>query len=196
MPADLLANDGRSSREPSMAHDPGGKVRIALPAGMRGRAEFHGPADCYRPLLWRDWGDHADRFALWIGMNPSTADADFNDPTVAREIARTQDLGLEAYAKCNVMDLRATHPRMLKHASVPPCSDVNLGTIDAYAARAAVIVAAWGALAPALRPYADRVADLLAGRMLLCLGRTQDGSPRHPLYTRRDAPFEVWRRRT
>ncbi|MFG0273752.1 MAG: DUF1643 domain-containing protein, partial [Phycisphaerales bacterium] len=63
-------------------------------------------------------------------------------------------------------------------------------------ARAGIIVCAWGAslqtpASPAPRRVARTLA-LLGARRLLCLGTTQAGHPRHPLYVRGDtrpAPF-------
>ena len=73
----------------TIPHDPGGKVRLVLPDGMRAGATFCGPSNCYRTLLWREWGDEGAPYALWIGMNPSTADATVDDRTVRREIGFT-----------------------------------------------------------------------------------------------------------
>jgi hypothetical protein len=36
------------------------------------------------------------------------------------------------------------------------------------------------------------VTRLFAGRELWCLGTTQDGHPRHPLYVPGEQPFERW----
>ena len=53
------------------------------------------------------------------------------------------------------------------------------------------IVAAWGA-GGKFQARADTVARLFAGRELWCLGTTQDGHPRHPLYVPGEQPFERW----
>jgi hypothetical protein len=172
-----------------MAHDPGGKVRLRLPTDVIGSALFS-PCDRYRHTLSRQW-EPGKRFALWIGMNPSTAEGDVDDPTVRREYLYTRDrLGLGAYAKANVMDYRATNPRALLALSPEErCSGVNLRHIDHLARQASVVIAAWGSLPKMLRPHAEAVEALLhlRGIEVRCLGFTADGSPRHPLYVRRDA---------
>lgn len=174
-------------------HDPGGKVRLPLPAEMRGRATFTGPGDCYRLTLWREWGPEDAPFPLWIGMNPSTADATVDDPTVRREIRFTQSWGFKSYCKTNVSAYRATDPVLLRGVVVRhPC---NHPTILALAGRAARVVLAFGTLKGEMRAAAaELVAGLFAaGIQTWCLGRTGDGSPRHPLYLPKTATLEEWK---
>lgn len=177
------------------AHDPGGKVRLAMLPGCTGKAIM---SECgqYRRALVRWWGP-GNSFALWIGMNPSTADANVDDPTVRREILYTRDrLGLAGLVKCNTMDYRATSPKALLAPGVIPCSAMNLPSILAEAGNAAVVIMAHGALPKALRRHADDVADGLdrLGIQMNCLGTTADGSPRHPLYVKRVTPLQPYRR--
>ncbi|MDB5412096.1 MAG: hypothetical protein JWR10_431 [Rubritepida sp.] len=181
----------------AVPHDPGGKVKLPMLIGMRGGAEFcggdGGAGDAYRPILWRRWGAENAPPALFIGMNPSTASGEVDDPTVRREITRCMGWGIKAYVKCNVSDYRATDPKALRYAS-PLSSARNLPTILDWAARAERVVLAFGALPPPMRLLAlDMVAALRAnGVRLMCLGLTADLSPRHPLYLRGDAPLVEW----
>lgn len=168
------------------AHDPGGKVRTKLANGMFGWAHFS-ECDRYRHVLGRYWGDSPEEFslepyALWIGMNPSTATAEVNDPTITREIAFTKALGLQCMVKCNVMDYRATKPRDL--IGVQACSPGNVAEIVSHARLAEKVIAAWGEIAPGLRwSYRAVVVQLRRdGVPLWCLGTTKQGFPRHPLY--------------
>jgi hypothetical protein len=167
------------------AHDPGGKVKLPLPAGVTGEAFF---SDCgrYRWLLWRRWPHTGkDGFALWIGMNPSTAAEDVDDPTVKREWTYTRDrLDLGSYAKANVMDYRATHPEDLRAPGIVPQSADNGREIIGNARHAAIVVLAFGALPKPFRRYAAEIVGRLEaeGIALWCMGFTKDGSPRHPLY--------------
>lgn len=115
------------------AHDPGGKVRIRLDESVRGNAFLHGTNECYRTWLTREWsrrpsqhGSMPDNFILWIGLNPSTADASFNDPTINREMDFSMAWDADALVKCNVMDWRATKPEMLLASGVVPCSNLNI----------------------------------------------------------------------
>ena len=184
-------------------HDPGGKVRLPMLPGVDGWARVSDDGR-FRHSLCRDWSlrrftDGRAHYALWIGMNPSTADAEVDDPTIRREIeftkriAAEQMLPVECYWKCNVMDFRATSPKDLVRPGVTPCSDENIVAIRGLADRAAIIVACWGKVHKSLRCYPDRILSELRGRPLWCLGKNADGSPRHPLYLAGDTPLERFR---
>jgi len=165
-------------------HDPGGKVRIGISAETSGDAHFS-PCGRYRVWLSRTFAEvEGDGIALWIGMNPSTASALVDDPTVRRETDFTRRWGLSRYIKTNVMDYRATHPRMLLEDGVVPCSPDNIPAIRDFAAEADVIVLGFGALHPKLLHHGEAVVRALRadGRRLMCLGLTKQGLPRHPLY--------------
>ena len=168
-------------------HDPKGKVRLKLAGDVTGSARFS-PCGRYRPMLTRDLAG-GEGAILWIGMNPSTAAADVDDPTVRRETDFSRRWGYARFVKCNVMDYRATHPKDLTAPGVVPCSPENLPLIRDLAAEAGAVVMAYGALLPALKKYGeDTVSALRAdGRALFCLGLTKAGAPRHPLYMRKDS---------
>lgn len=173
------------SMELNVKHDPGGKVRLALADNIESHAVF---SECerYRVLLSRRW--HSETalpgYVLWIGMNPSTADAKFDDPTVKKERKFTNRWGYAHYVKCNVMDYRATKPKMLLEPGAIPCSEENLKTIIEAAKGASLVVLAFGAPHKKLRIYGERVVDELTkiGIPLFCLAHTKDGLPAHPLY--------------
>lgn len=180
-------------------HDPGGKVEIPLPPGMIGDAEFYGENDQYRPSLARSWNNAGDRLrvVMWIGMNPSTARGDVNDPTILREIGFSKALGFNDYIKCNVMDYRATNPKVLRSPGVNPRSDRNIPTILHYARMVEKIICASG-VPPhkSLAHYAEETYAALReaghGRKMFCLGRTLMGHPRHPLYLKADSALETF----
>ncbi|EIM28603.1 DUF1643 domain-containing protein [Microvirga lotononidis] len=173
-------------------HDPGGKVRIKIQDGIRGSATFS-PCGRYRTVLAREWTDKKDpRFALWIGMNPSIASYEVDDPTVAREQDFTRRWGYSSYVKCNVMDYCVTEQKRLRDPGVIPCSPHNLPAIRDQASRASMIVMGFGAVHPSLQHYADAVCHALIedGHRLWCLAVTKNGSAGHPLYIAADTkPF-------
>lgn len=174
-------------------HDAGGKVKSPLPPGVRGSAVFHGENSEYRTKLCRWVGGETfpSRYVLFIGMNPSTADALVSDPTVSREWAFTQRWGYGGYVKCNIADYRATFPRDLLEPGVTPSSQLNLPTILEEAVRADRVVLCHGKLNRALEAIGRDVVKALRSQnvQMMCFGKNGDGSPKHPLYLRSDAPL-------
>lgn len=172
-------------------HDPGGKVRLALMPGVNGDATFS-PDGRYRQLMRRWLGpEFPERYVLFIGMNPSTADASVNDPTCAREWTFSQREGFDAMVKANVGDYRATHPKMLLEPGVEASSPDNLPAIRKAAAGAGLVVLCHGKLNKALAPAGKALIEALRrdGVPLWCFGTNADGSPKHPLYLRGDTPL-------
>ncbi|AMS03704.1 hypothetical protein SEA_BETTERKATZ_69 [Gordonia phage BetterKatz] len=129
---------------------------------------------------------------LFVMLNPSTADANTDDPTIRRCIGFAAAWDFAQFDVVNLFAYRATDPADLLRARaagddvVGPDNDEHI--VNAHR-RADRTVVAWGAKAPA-----DRVADVvdMLGRGLYCLGTTKDGSPRHPLYVRADTDLVEW----
>jgi len=149
------------------------------------------PCRTYRYVLTRTWGGGPP--AVFVMLNPSTADAMADDPTIRRckQFARRSARG--GLVVVNLFALRATDPRELrKHRD--PVGEDNDWCIREYCAPGALIVAAWGAHG-SLRGRDRAVAGLLrgVGADLRCLGTTAAGAPRHPLYVRGDAPLVSYR---
>lgn len=134
----------------------------------------------HRYTLGRRWGDGPH--AVFVMLNPSTADADQDDPTIRRCVAFARAWGLDGIHVVNLYAWRATQPADLWLAADPvgPENDYFLACAAAEAAHSGLpIIAAWGANA---RP--ERVAHVLTIRgmdRLTALGVTKDGAPKHPL---------------
>ena len=112
-------------------------------------------------------------------LNPSTADAQRDDPTIRRCIRFSRDWGWGALEIVNLYALRATDPQRLRRHRDPVGPD-NDAHILAAAARNGPTIGAWGAFeVDPLRPA--RVLAML-GDGVRCLGLTRAGHPRHPLY--------------
>jgi len=149
----------------------------------------------YRYRLWRRW-DPSVPSMIFVMLNPSTADAEADDPTIRRCVgfARREHCG--GIEVVNLFALRATDPVALHHHPDPE------GPENAQAWRAAwdehpgaTVVAAWGA--KSLRKLPDRKASIYAltrieRRGWQCLGKSKAGFPRHPLFVPGDQPFERW----
>ncbi|MCU7849348.1 MAG: DUF1643 domain-containing protein [Candidatus Thiodiazotropha sp. (ex Lucinoma kastoroae)] len=133
----------------------------------------------YRYSLWRIWQPD-DPYALFIGLNPSTADEYENDPTIRRCIRFAKDWGFGGLYMANLFAIRATKPKIMKahHAPIGIKNDVWLQDL---ARGAGVIVCAWGTHG-SHQGRDQMVKALLSAYGLMCLGTTKDGHPKHPLY--------------
>lgn len=133
-------------------------------------------------------------------LNPSTADAAVDDPTIRRCTGFARAWGYGGLSVVNLYALRAKNPADLKlglrletHDPVGPDNDTFLrDTFITAAQRGMPVIAAWGANATSHR--VDQVAALAAkaGVKFLALGTTRHGAPRHPLYLRRDTEPARW----
>lgn len=146
----------------------------------------------YRYELTRAWGPGA--MVEFIMLNPSTADATANDPTIRRCMSFARLWGYDGILVRNLYAYRATDPKELTRAKDPfgPDNDRYLGVSDA-----ARTIAAWGAN-PAAQFWwhsagnngRPRVIRRRSG--LYCLGLTAAGHPRHPLYVPARATATPW----
>lgn len=168
------------------------QLQLSLdPAPAPRRATFS-PCRRYRYRLEREWGGGGR--ALFVLLNPSTADEINDDPTVRRCWTFAADWGYGQAEVCNLFAWRATDPRGMLAAEEPVGAE-NDSHLLAAAAQASLIVCGWG-VHGARRGRAAAATALLrgAGHTLHALGLTRDGQPRHPLYLPRQAlpvPFGV-----
>lgn len=171
-------------------HDPGGKVRLKLGENVHGAASFSPCGSC-RFFLERWEGERHQPFVFWLGMNPSTADASVDDPTICREWGFTKRFGLNRMVKFNVSPYRATNPRdLMLH---PFESEYQRNLIEGLiiASQADIVVLAHGVLPAIILHWRENWYRGLdqGGIPVRCLGTTKDGHPRHPLYLRKDTPL-------
>lgn len=132
----------------------------------------------YRYTLRRRWGPGPA--AVFIGLNPSTADETQDDATIRRCIRFARAWGFDALCMVNLFAYRATDPAEMTKADNPVGErDINDATLRDVAKEAGVVVAAWG-VHGTHRGRDAEVRALLPGLHYLRL--TKDGHPGHPLY--------------
>ena len=144
---------------------------------MNKGAEFS-PCRRYRYSLLRTW-QPAGGFAMFVGLNPSTADETVDDPTIARCVAFSKAWGFGGLLMTNLFAYRATQPADMK-AQADPVGPENDAYLVRLADQAQVVVAAWGTYGAFLGR--DQQVRGLLGRKLHYLRLTKDGHPGHPLY--------------
>lgn len=144
----------------------------------------------YRYALTRKWDEGAD--LVWVMLNPSTADAREDDPTIRKcqKFARTWGFG--GISVVNLYAYRATNPADLLLAEDPvgPGNDIVLRSVFEEAGN---VMAAWGAT-PVAKLREKEVLALLdeTGRTPYVLRLTKDGHPGHPLYVRDETSPQEW----
>jgi hypothetical protein len=168
---------------------------VRLLPGMKGTANFRGSHRMWLTRRPVDMDDAIRDFALWVGMNPSTAGADEDDMTVRKDIGFTRELGFTAYVKVNVATLIETDPDRLRGLdSYILRHPDNLDVIESFARNAQVVVLSTGALPLAWKGMLDETVAILtaSSKPMLCLGRTVGGWTRHSSRIGYDTAFEVF----
>ena len=153
------------------------------------------PCGTYRYLLHRIFGDVAEGpSCLFVMLNPSTADAMLDDPTIRRCMGFARREGCKRMTVVNLFALRATDPdELMRHAD--PVGPDNYAVVERelrYHLTTGIIIAAWGANWLAAKGQQGIQRALRDGGAAKCLGKTKDGAPRHPLYLKSSQPLEPW----
>lgn len=151
------------------------------------------PCGTYRYELRREPHDKYTTAgpALFIMLNPSTADASLDDPTIRRCRAFARRWDCAGIVVANLYALRATNPADL-WAHADPVGPENDDHLRRLAREYETVVCAWGA--NARHDRVEAVRRIFSGRhhRLMCLGITKAGAPRHPLYIKATQPLIDW----
>jgi hypothetical protein len=138
----------------------------------------------YRYALWRIW-DKSLPLMLIIGVNPSTADAARDDPTIRKCIEMCRGWGYGGFLMGNLYAYRSPKPHVLARVTDPVGRDNDLYLMR-MAKRAETILLAWGNNAALVK---DRRADIVLERLavayrekLRMIATTGAGHPTHPLW--------------
>jgi hypothetical protein len=140
----------------------------------------------FRYRLWRYW-DEAKPPMVFVMLNPSTADAHNDDPTIRKCIGFAKRYGYGGIEILNLYAYRATKPADLKAAGylVGPDNDKHFQAVinsQMESGRNNNWICAWGANARGLSRQTE-VSELLRvnGIRPRALHFTNDGIPAHPL---------------
>ncbi|RYF78888.1 MAG: DUF1643 domain-containing protein [Cytophagaceae bacterium] len=145
----------------------------------------------YRYTLWRIW-DSSKPMIMFIGLNPSTADAELDDPTIRRCIRFATDWEYGGFFMLNLFAFRATDPGDMKKANDPVGLVNNYCLID-IGSRCKDVVFVWGEHG-SHRGRDKQVIAMFPNAW--CMGKNKSGRPKHPLYLRSDTRLEPYRSST
>ena len=148
------------------------------------------PCRKYRYSLWRDWSGlfTQNKYVMFIGLNPSTADEKNDDPTIRRCISYAKAWGFDGLCMANIFAFRATEPKDML-SEVDPVGVENDRYLVELAGKVDLVIAAWGTLGV----HMGR--DETVRSMIDCLHYlrlTKEGYPGHPLYLPKDLRPIKW----
>lgn len=151
----------------------------------------------YRYALSRVW-DTEKSLVLWVMLNPSTADAELDDPTIRRCIQFSKDWGFGGMLVGNLYAFRSTDKRVLYKVK-DPVGPENLATVAFLQTLSTKTIAAFGNdKGPGSRLYWKLIEQAgfnsinTGGPQILCVGHNKDQSPKHPLYVEKKASLTFW----
>ncbi len=135
----------------------------------------------FRYALRRVW-DEAAPLVLFVGLNPSFADADLDDNTSTICINYAKRWGYGGLLLGNLFAYRSTDPTKLYQTS-DPVGKENDHWLKDLQAQSKLVVCAWGAAGS----YQNRDTTVLSFlQNPHCLTILKKGYPGHPLYKRAD----------
>lgn len=161
---------------------------------MTNHVDWGGPNMEYRYTLWRVWDDTLP-YIQYIGLNPSTADENTDDPTIRKCVGFANRLTMPdrtpfgGICMTNLFAWRDTKPEDMKRAADPvgPDNDLYLSEV---ARDAGLIIAAWGNHGTHLGRD-TRVQQMIPGMYTLKINE-KTGQPGHPLYIRYDTELQEY----
>jgi len=129
----------------------------------------------YRYVLWRHWDERPK--AMFIGLNPSTANETKQDNTITKVCKIAAFNGFGGVYMLNLFGIVSAHPEIL--VGHPDPIGKQDGYLDYYSQICSKIVFAWGNFKEARdrsMVIEQRFSDAYA------LHINKNGSPKHPLY--------------
>jgi hypothetical protein len=144
-----------------------------------------------RYSLWRIWDDTLP-LVMFIGLNPSTANEDENDPTIrsVERIAKCNGYG--GFYMMNCFSYVSTNPKGLIIDVVSHCFNNNL--LLEIGSKCKDVVFAWGNFDVVKETGRDKeLCEMFPNAKALFVNK--NGSPKHPLYCKSDTKlieFKCW----
>jgi hypothetical protein len=138
-------------------------------------------SDCrrFRYILWRIWNKDLP-LIMFIGLNPSQANEDDNDPTIRRVINFAKKWSYGGVYMLNCFPIVSTDPSALENVQSFEEEDLlNMKYLLDAGKKCKEIIFAWGTFKEAAERGKSIAGYFSNGKALII---NKDGSPRHPLY--------------
>lgn len=140
-------------------------------------------SDCgkYRYLLMRQWNKDLPSNLYFIGVNPSTADAEKDDPTIKKLICLASAWGYGGFHIVNLFAYRSSDPAVLLTVPNPVGPENDLYLANARKSGGKVVLM-WGSKAKDISARRVEIVFSQFKSIAYYLRLNRDGSPAHPLY--------------
>jgi len=134
----------------------------------------------FRYSLHRIW-DYEKPLVMFVGLNPSTANENDDDPTIRRVRRFASDWGFGGFYMVNCFPMVTPKPEELQTVNF----DINLMKVKSVSEKCSEVIFTWGNFKEVPEHSAD---EIMAGMFpnAKCLGKNANGSPKHPLYLKAD----------
>lgn len=149
------------------------------------------PCGLYRYELTRDIGGGEGK-CIFIMLNPSTADATLDDPTIRRCVGFARRFERAQLVVLNLFALRSSSPTVLRNGGdvVGPDNWKHFEQRLNAHPKPDLVICAWGTHGGYLDQDKTVMGWLDSWAIdAQCLGVTNNGFPRHPLYARGNTPL-------
>jgi len=141
----------------------------------------------YRYALWRMWNPVLPILGC-VGLNPSDANGERNDPTIKRGIVRGGRYGFGGFIMTNMHGLVSTDPNALLN-NPDAVGELNDYYIKQMVELTECQICGWGSFKP-VKYRETAVYSMLKNPV--CLGVNDDGHPKHPLYVPYSVPMRKY----
>ena len=131
----------------------------------------------YRYVLSRIW-DESKPIVMIMGLNPSTADAMNDDPTITKCINFAKSWGYGGVYMLNLFAFRTSNPQTMLDADEPIGMENDKYLVE-YSLKCDKVVCAWGNDG-SYKNRSSEIKSKLGNLYYLALNKS--GEPSHPLY--------------
>lgn len=139
----------------------------------------------YRFVLWRTWNNRLPK-VLFIGLNPSTANASSDDATTRKVISFAKKNGFGGVVLGNCFPYVATNPKDLVDFYALEENDRWLQLLKKEVIK---VVFAWGNFKVIQEKNRDVAMSKIFPQAKI-LSANKNGSPKHPLYAKLDVVLQ------
>lgn len=173
----------------------GGALRIRMREPDQ-RTAVLSPDGRYRYVLRRAWVlGEPTRNAVFVMLNPSTADEMKDDATIRKCVGFAKRWNCDGIVVVNLFAWRARDPReMFGRRDYAVGFGNDQAITDAVGAlNTDRVIVAWGKNGERVPTRVREVCSFIRRVPLLCLGRCKSGHPLHPLMVAYSTPLSTWR---